>query len=302
MTNDPLRTLRSLEALRHVWSPAAADEKRVLLRQLARVDLATRDQLPRMSLCLGCHDGSLHRPQGAAATVAPSARCGTCHPTGSDGTLQTRLPAGTLAPAGALRGDDHRAVDFRQNHRSAAQADSAYCGNCHRESWCLRCHSAVVKPYDIHGGNYVGRHGMDARRNQPDCSGCHRQQSFCVGCHERLGVAHHATLPGRPPISAFQPAQPRAFHPSGWASVGGGAGENSHAVEARRNQRTCASCHREETCLACHSTLPDSRIPGGVNPHPADWVSSGRCQALAGRNVRMCLKCHRDGAAALTCN
>ena len=73
------------------------------------------------------------------------------------------------------------------------------------------------------------------------------------------------------------------------------------AAEARRNQRSCASCHREDTCLACHSTLQDSRVPGGANPHPVDWLTSGRCRALVSANPRLCLKCHRDGSVAFSC-
>lgn len=262
---------------------------------LSQVDLATRQQLPTMAVCLRCHDGGR-----AQAGRAPE-RCATCHPTQPGGILQVNLPAGLLRPSGALRGDDHAATDFRQSHGHVAQSAPDYCGNCHRESYCLRCHNAAAKPFDIHGGNYIARHAIDARRNQPDCSTCHRQQSFCLGCHQRLAVADHATLPGRPPTTAFFPARPRAYHPSGWASAVGGAASNLHAEEARRSQRSCTSCHREDTCLSCHSTLSDSRVPGGANPHPADWVGSGRCRALASQNPRVCLKCHRDGTTALSC-
>lgn len=299
---------------------------------LSVVDGAGRAQLPSMDLCLRCHNGGKMRAKsptapaasadapdkvaasgsagstGSAGPTGPtgssrraSDRCSVCHPTQSSGLLQQQFPSGLLLPSGALRGDDHRENNFRSSHGLSAQGDPDYCASCHRESYCLRCHNAVAKPLDIHGGNYIARHAIDARRNQPDCSTCHRQQSFCLGCHERLAVVSHSTLPGRPPISAFSPAQPRRFHPEGWASVGGSPSENQHGAEARRNQRSCASCHREDTCLACHSTLPDSRVPGGANPHPIDWVGSGRCRALASHNPRVCLKCHRDGSAALSC-
>ena len=285
---------------------------------LSGVDEATRVQLPSMDLCLRCHAGGLQRTSSSIASESSPApgveggsrsrragsasdRCSVCHPTESSGLLQLQFASGVLVPTGALRGDDHREADFRTRHGSIAQSGVDYCSACHRESYCMRCHNAVTKPLDLHGGNYVARHAIDARRNQPDCSTCHRQQSFCIGCHERLAVASHSTLPGRPPVSAFAPAQPRRFHPEGWASVGGGAPENQHGIEARRNQRSCASCHREDTCLACHSTLPDSRVPGGANPHPIDWISSGRCRALVSHNPRLCLKCHREGSAVFSC-
>lgn len=280
---------------------------------LSRVDQAGRAQLPSMGQCLRCHDGGSRRMKTLQSSAgqgtgenqrpagSPSERCSACHPTVSSGLLQVQFASGVLMPSGSLRGDDHREAGYRTSHGTIAQSEPDYCGSCHRESYCMRCHNAVAKPLDIHGGNYVARHAIEARRNQPDCTTCHRQQSFCIGCHERLAVASHATLPGRPPISAFSPAQPRRFHPEGWASISGGAFSNQHAAEARRNQRSCASCHREDTCLACHSTLQDSRVPGGANPHPVDWLTSGRCRALVSANPRLCLKCHRDGSVAFSC-
>jgi len=269
---------------------------------LGQVDLATRAQLPTMAVCLGCHREGPGRGQGEAGATAlrrlPTARCAACHLQQGDGTLEVRFSSGLLVPSGELRGDDH-GPNFRRDHSQVARSDPDYCASCHTQAWCQRCHNGVVKPFDIHGGDYVSRHGQDARRNQPDCSGCHRRQTFCLGCHERLGVTSHSTLPGSPSPSAFQPAAPRRFHAEGWASPA--AGPNLHAQEAQRNMRSCVSCHREETCLGCHSTLPDSRVPGGVDPHPVDWISSGRCRALLSRNGRVCLKCHRDGTAALTC-
>lgn len=267
---------------------------------LRQIDLATRAQLPRMALCLGCHSDGLRRGESAGRR-APTARCPACHIQQGDGTLETRLPSGVLVPSGELRGDDH-SLTFSRQHRQVALSEPSYCANCHTQPWCQRCHNGVVKPLDIHGGDYISRHGQDARRNQPDCGSCHRQQTFCLACHERLGVVSHSTLPGSPSPSGFQPASARRFHPEGWASSFGGAASNQHAQEAQRNIRSCTSCHREETCLGCHSTLSDSRVPGGANPHPADWVSSGRCRSLVSRNSRVCLKCHRDGAAALSCN
>ena len=267
---------------------------------LSQVDLAGRAQLPKMAQCLSCHnDGLLSARQGRGRTgKAASSRCPACHLLSPDGTLQVQYPSGMLIPSGALRGDDH-GLKFRQQHRAQALNDEEYCASCHRRDFCQRCHNGVVKPLDYHGGDYVTRHGMEARRSQLECAGCHRQQTFCLGCHERLGVSDHVTLPGRPPISAFAPATSRRFHPEGWASPT--IGPAHHALEAQRNIRTCTSCHREETCLQCHSALSGSALGQSVNPHPADWTTSGRCQALRSRNARVCLKCHHDGSPELRC-
>lgn len=261
---------------------------------LASVDFATRAQLPKMEVCLGCHDEGPRRASGRHA----SSKCATCHLTQPNGTLRVQFETGMLAPSGGLRGDAHGPA-FRTEHRMAARSEPSYCGNCHREDFCQACHTGIVRPLDFHGGNYLVRHGMEAQRDQTTCGSCHRRQTFCLGCHERLGVTDHATLPASPPTSGFFPASPRRFHPDGWASPFASA--NHHSIEAQRNLRSCTSCHREETCLACHTGLPGARISGGVSPHPHDFSTSGRCAALRDRNQRMCLKCHPDGSPALRC-
>jgi hypothetical protein len=60
---------------------------------VAQEGLATRADLPRMALCLGCHDGK-----------QATSRCGACHLTEPDGRLKTALasPAtAALGPAGS---------------------------------------------------------------------------------------------------------------------------------------------------------------------------------------------------------
>lgn len=290
---------------------------------LSKVDLATRAQLPTMAQCLSCHDGlmvpgksprpaeaspaptdSSQKPEPKSAMLSgrtprgPSPRCNTCHLQQSDGLLATRFPTGVLAPSGTLRGDVH-GMDWKRNHRQPALNDPEYCGACHNQSWCQSCHNGVVRPLDLHGGDYISRHPIEARRNQPDCGSCHRRQTFCLGCHERLGVVSHSSLPGSPPIGSFFPGSSRRFHPEGWASPIAGA--SHHSWEAQRNLRTCTSCHREETCIDCHSSLPGGRFSIGKNPHGPDWLSSGRCQSIQSRNARVCLKCHRDGSAQMSC-
>lgn len=289
---------------------------------MSKVDLATRAQLPTMAQCLSCHDNRMQSSSKATASPpataadptrpvdkkpgmlsgrvsrGPSPRCGTCHLQQPDGLLATRFPSGVLAPSGTLRGDIH-GMDWKRNHRQPALNDPEYCATCHSQNWCQSCHNGVVRPLDLHGGDYVSRHSIEARRNQPDCGSCHRRQTFCLGCHERLGVVAHSSLPGSPPVSAFFPGSSRRFHPDGWASPTAGPGH--HSWEAQRNLRTCTSCHREETCIDCHSSLPGGRFAVGKSPHGLDWIGSGRCQSIQSRNPRVCLKCHRDGTTQLSC-
>lgn len=235
--------------------------------------LATRDDLPRMRLCLTCHDDRAR----AGAKAAPSA-CTTCHLADAEGRVRIQLPDGALRPTGVLVGDAHDG-DFRTRHANVARTDAGYCAQCHAERFCTDCHLGVEKPRDFHAGNYVLVHAVEARRGTPDCSACHRAQSFCVGCHERSGVGLRAG-------SEFDPESQdplRHFHPEGYAQA-------PHAREFQRNANQCAACHREDFCITCHARTPER--DSASNPHGPGWRGSARCQALAKRNGRMCLRCH----------
>ena len=266
--------------------------------------MVTRADLPMMASCLGCHDGK-----------QATARCGACHLTQPDGRLQVQLATaatiaaggvGLLQPSGSLRGFDAHGPTFRRDHAQAGR-DEKYCLSCHRRNECVDCHGGVVRPPDIHPADYVSLHVVDARRNVPDCSSCHRLQTFCVGCHQRTGVSADPSG-GRPGVKADNPfgtgTGVKQFHPPGWARDTGGAviatpRPNSHSVQARRNIRACVSCHREESCLTCHSTDP-TRGPT-FSPHGPNFAATARCRFLSSRNQRACLKCHALGSAEIDC-
>lgn len=237
---------------------------------LTKVDLATRAHLPTMASCFTCHrDGAQER------------RCGDCHLTKLGGLIDTDLPHGRLVPRHTGLGDAH-APGFSKDHRQEARQVDATCTACHDQSTCLACHMGVTKPTEFHPGNYVLAHVVEARRGTPDCTACHRAQSFCVACHDRSGV----TLRG---ASRFSNTDSSRFHPPNWASSARGGAQNRHALEARRNISSCASCHREDDCVKCHSAEPGSVR---ASPHPRGWRGSARCRALDRGNRRMCLKCH----------
>jgi hypothetical protein len=231
---------------------------------LSKVDLATRAHLPTMTSCLACHrEGTQER------------RCADCHLAQLGGLIETDHVHGTLVPKHTGLGDAH-GPDFAKDHRQEAMQPDATCGACHDRSECVACHQGVARPLEFHPGNYLLTHAVEARRGKPDCSACHRAQSFCVGCHERSGLGT------RPPGEFAGTGQ---FHPPNWASATGGL----HAREAKRNITACASCHREEDCLACHSAEPTSMR---ASPHPKGWRGSAKCRALDQKNRRMCLRCH----------
>ncbi len=262
--------------------------------------LVTRDDLPKMSLCLGCHDGK-----------QAVNRCGACHITEPDGRLRTNLASaatvatglvegrGQLVPSGTLRGFDAHGPTFARDH-SRAGRETGYCLNCHKRSECLDCHGGVVRPFDIHPADYESLHGVDARRNTPDCSACHREQSFCVACHQRTGVAPDPSG-GVPGVRANNPFGAgtglKSFHPPGWVTVPGVP--SGHAQQARRNIRTCVSCHREDSCISCHTADPTRG--SSLSPHGPAFAGTARCRALSSRNQRACLKCHALGAPEIDC-
>jgi hypothetical protein len=233
------------------------------------VDLATTRQLPTMASCLTCHTkGTQQR------------HCTDCHYARTGGLLETSFPHGDLVPRNTGLGDEHGPL-FARDHRQQANRPDATCGACHDRSECLDCHQGVVKPVDFHQANYLLVHSVEAKRGRPDCSACHRLQTFCIACHERTGL-------GKRGDSSFaNPELDRAYHPAGWATRGPGA--NLHAAAARRNVGSCASCHREEDCLTCHSAEASSLR---VSPHPRNWRGSLRCKMLDRGNRRMCLRCH----------
>ncbi|HLL20969.1 MAG TPA: cytochrome c3 family protein, partial [Kofleriaceae bacterium] len=152
----------------HVKTPCAGCHG-----DLSKVDLATRRHLPTMQSCLTCHtDGNDAR------------RCTTCHLAQLGGLVETELPHGSLVPKHSGMGDAH-GPGFTKDHRQEAMQRDATCGACHDRSECITCHQGVAKPAEFHPGNYVVTHVVEARRGTPDCSACHRAQSFCVACHER---------------------------------------------------------------------------------------------------------------------
>jgi hypothetical protein len=255
-----------------------------------KVGLATRAQLPRMPLCLECHDGK-----------TASAKCTTCHLSEPGGQVKTDYPEGTLVPSGALRGDAHD-LRFRRDHARVAANDEKYCASCHERSFCTECHNNTQKPMDIHGGDYVNQHTVDARRNDPDCGACHRRQTFCTGCHTRSGVNTDSRTSEFDTQSLAADEQNgwmynRLFHKRGWFTSFR-ANERlpeHHSFQAQKNIRTCASCHRESFCANsdCHGA------GGAVNPHPSGWRTSEKCRTLRAKAGRMCLKCHVNPDNAL---
>lgn len=250
--------------------------------EVQELELATRDQLPRMRGCFGCHQ----HPDSAARGDAKSS-CTTCHVKGgtSEGNIiKTVFETGVMQPPRWMHDAEH-APDFIQRHKYVAANESQFCGNCHKEDFCSACHDGRVRPRSIHPSDYLNMHATEARLATQRCTSCHREQSFCLGCHQRLGVSMSG------PVGVREPGR---FHPpkAQWSDAPRRPGH--HAFEAMKNLNACVSCHIERDCVVCHG---GQGIGGGFNPHNGGFV--GGCASQLRRNPRPCFVCHDPGASEL---
>jgi Cytochrome c7 and related cytochrome c len=246
------------------------------------LELATRDQLPRMRGCFNCHQ----MPDSAARGEAKSA-CDTCHvrnPIKEGGRMQTVFATGKLEPPRWLHNAAHT-PDWIERHKGVAANDSQFCANCHKEEFCADCHDGRVRPRSIHPNDYISMHPIEARQAAQKCTSCHQEQSFCLQCHQRLGVSMSGPSGVRdngrfhPPKDVWSNAPRRPGH---------------HAFEAQRNLNACVSCHVERDCVACHG---GQGIGGGFNPHKSGFA--GGCGTQMRRNPRPCFVCHNPGDGVL---
>jgi hypothetical protein len=251
------------------------------------LELATRDQMPRMRGCFGCHQ----MPDSAARGEARS-DCLNCHLHTSGGQkeslggrMRTAFASGKLLPPRWMKNAAHT-PDWIQRHKNVAGNDSQFCANCHKEDFCVECHDGRVRPKNIHPSDYISMHPIEARQASQKCTSCHREQSFCITCHQRLGI----TMSG--PADARMSGR---FHPAKeiWSDAPRKPGH--HSFEANRNLNACVSCHIERDCVVCHG---GAGIGAGFNPHMRGFV--GGCATQFKRNPRPCYVCHDPGAGALS--
>lgn len=213
-----------------------------------------------MRTCFDCHGKS----QG-------SSECRKCHLVSKDGRMVTEIGGDKLVPPQWLKGPSH-GIDWSKKHASMAGSDSEFCGACHSEEQCQRCHAGKRRPRDIHPGDWISSHGVSSRLNSPRCNSCHRAQSFCLECHRRSGAAWDS------------PEKSRNIGTGG--RYHGDVSAEQICRRARQDITSCVSCHSERTCRECHSSL--------FSPHPPGFVR--KCAALASRNRNSCSKCHLDDA------
>ncbi len=246
--------------------------------KVENLELATRDQLPRMKGCFGCHQsgdaGSIAKPNGNAKS-----ECTTCHLADkSQVQMATMWPSGVLMPPKWLKNAKH-GVDWIERHKKVAGAESSFCANCHKEQECVDCHDGKTKPQSIHSGDFLTTHPVAARFDQPKCSSCHSMTNFCVQCHTRVGVAGS---------SGSAVSTLARFHPPTDIWAGPIRKPGHHSFEAQKNINACVSCHVERDCVSCHGT---TGVGGkGADPHALNFRD--KCATAYVKNPRPCFVCH----------
>lgn len=217
--------------------------------------------VPAMDTCTSCHNHKADFDEG---------RCQPCH---VDLTRYPLRPVAQFSHGG----------DFVRRHGRVASASADSCTKCHDQTFCADCHarntgapverkfSDNVSAGFVHRGDFVGRHAVEARADQAMCRRCHGE-SYCTDCHRSQNLVPDAKDPRSPHPPLFsQPNSP-----------------NSHALIARRDIASCASCHdqgAQSNCVGCHKV-------GGIggNPHPAGW---NRRHEKDDADEPVCRVCHQ---------
>lgn len=260
--------------------------------------------MPEMELCFGCHNDGMGSVKSEFKEInksglAASKNCELCH---SDLT--------------SIKPKNHNISGFAKLHGnfSRTNAFDSNCETCHTESYCQTCHSGspllAIKDaasnkisdrstkigvgadaknltlQNVHSLNYLFTHGFEARTKKTECYTCHDQQTFCNDCHSGAGDGFR-----RKPV----------WHtPVGFTTIGRGTGGGTHAIYAKREIETCASCHDTQggdpVCIMCHID-PDGIK--GTNPktHDKDFSKAGEDGIWHHDDGAVCFNCHVDVSA-----
>ncbi len=259
---------------------------------ISEVDYAFQaaNPLPKMETCSSCHNSQ----KGIASNA-----CEACH-----------ISTANLIP------QDHKVSNFKKSHKFLADATDANCAMCHDNSSCQDCHVATnmltekntasdfYAPYSahdfvdgtrqqkitrVHDLNFVYTHGMELKGKESECQTCHQVESFCVECHNSELKDFAAT--------GFAPTSHKS---ATFLTIGVGSGGGEHAVLARRDIESCASCHdtqgADPACITCHL---DSDGIKGTNPktHPRDFMRDVEGD-WHDSQASLCFNCHTSTGVA----
>lgn len=268
---------------------AKRDEGVPRLDPMEHLDYSHADHLPRVNGdCLACHNQILTSTRFEEGLLPGMDTCMTCHEEMYDQLQcsQCHVDLGDPRYQPSISRFTHKGDWLANHHLHAEQRGYSTCQQCHLESFCSDCHSAVdnqvklstkwprrVDRQFIHRGDYLSRHPIDARRDSQSCLGCHRINT-CKDCHDKSGV--RVVQSG---LDVF------GGHPIVSVTSGGHATDPASLSEIRRSIVECAGCHEgsSPTCLRCHAETTLR-----INPHPPGFESQ------FGRTERaVCRQCHR---------
>lgn len=147
-----------------------------------------------MEDCVACH-----REKEAGT------ECDSCH----DGKRESeRLSAG---PWQVTHGKNWTATH--------GMGSLTYCGTCHPDDYCVRCHETPLP----HASSWGGTHGAAARTSDKGCLVCHSKTQLCDPCHG-------TEMP----------------HPSGFL-------KQHSKIAGTASNPACFRCHAEDDCGNCHA-------------------------------------------------
>ena len=230
--------------------------------------------------CVSCHSGVV---KSGAPALPPMSQCFTCHEherewqTGQCARCHKASDLAKTPPQTFLRHDQA----FARNHGQMAVEERKLCQSCHTQAQCTACHDISqeltserrrpekVDAHQVHEGDFLVRHPIEARAQPAQCARCHTPQT-CDSCHLQRGVSGNL-------LGAPNP------HPPGWVGTNT-QGSTFHGRDARRDILLCASCHDQgpaTNCIRCHKVGAY-----GGNPHPTGWRST------RSPNESMCRYCH----------
>ena len=265
--------------------------------------------IPKEKQCLECHDREDNCKQCHANPSAPTTLVDHRMPGirfSHKNHIERKVPGtdqfGCDVCHGALREATHVSDDKRPSMLQT-------CGLCHKTTFrkekCSQCHisgSLSERTSDDifdHGGDWLRRHGQNARGGDAICLHCHKTET-CAECHSR------SNIPIRPSQLNLDRPEMAVQHRGDWLS--------RHNIEARLDGKSCLTCHEQRTCTECHQRLgvaAAAKLGGSNNPHPAGWINRGSgtfhgdearrdafaCAVCHDRGaVSNCVSCHRVGA------
>jgi predicted CXXCH cytochrome family protein len=297
--------------------------KRPVLEPADRILFSHRLHIRVGEICSDCHPNAETATEARTVVLPDKPFCFDCHETPDEQDncamchANAERPSATLTWSTQELSFNHAAhmalddVDCATCHPDAEQSRTtldrlvppmATCTSCHQPEMdrlaCSTCHTDLgslnMPPAEqaVHKPGFFPLHGAWARGQAALCRECH-EETFCSDCHAN-------TTPVRPSM-VFPDLVERTF-------VHRGDFVGRHALEARANPASCASCHGQTFCNDCHSqALAPAAFPGFPgrldrrSPHPVDYVNRGG-EGFHGTDARMnpmhCATCHDQGAAS----